>query len=196
MKKNGIIISKSKRLLRRLYMNTSLAKEIYDIAHLTGIFTLRSGQISHEYFDKYLFESNPAVLSQIADKLGSLVPDGIEVLAGLEMGGIPIVTALSLKTNIPAAFVRKQAKEYGTCKFAEGTDIKGKRVCIIEDVITTGGQVILSTNDLRSAGAIVEDVICVIERNAEGRRKLEELGLRVHALYRMEDIIRAIESPH
>ncbi|SMF87783.1 orotate phosphoribosyltransferase [Paenibacillus uliginis N3/975] len=175
-------------------MDNNLAKEIYEVAHLTGTFTLRSGQISNEYFDKYLFESNPAVLSKVADQLALLIPDGIEVLAGLEMGGIPIATALSLKSNIPAAFVRKKAKEYGTCKLAEGTNIEGKRICIIEDVVTTGGQVILSANDLRSAGAIVEDMICVIERNPEGRRNLEEIGLKVHSLFKMEELIAAGKS--
>lgn len=82
-------------------MKTNLASEIYEVAHLTGTFTLRSGQISHEYFDKYLFESNPEVLSKVADQLVSLIPDGIEVLTGLEMGGIPIVTALSLSRRYP-----------------------------------------------------------------------------------------------
>lgn len=149
-------------------MKSNLAQEIYNVAHLTGTFTLRSGQISNEYFDKYLFESDPKVLSEVAEELVSLIPGGTDVLAGLEMGGIPIATALSLKSNVPTAFVRKKAKEYGTCKLAEGTSIVGKRVCIIEDVITTGGQVVLSTNDLRAVGAIVEDVICVIERNPEG----------------------------
>jgi len=170
-------------------MKNNLAREIYEVAHLTGTFTLRSGQISNEYFDKYLFESSPTVLSKVADELVALIPEDIEVLAGLEMGGIPIATALSLKSNISAAFVRKKAKEYGTCKLAEGTNIEGKRICIIEDVITTGGQVIISTNDLRAAGAIVEDVICVIERNPEGRRKLEEIGLNVHSLFKMEELI-------
>lgn len=176
--------------MEELIMNR-LAREIYEIAHLTGTFKLRSGQNSNEYFDKYLFESDPGVLSKVADQLVSLIPEGIEVLAGLEMGGIPIATALSLKSNIPAAFVRKKAKEYGTCKLAEGTRIEGKRICIIEDVITTGGQVILSTNDLRGEGAIVKDVICVIERNPEGRKNLEEIGLRVHSLFKMEELIDA-----
>lgn len=175
-------------------MKTQLAKEIYEIAHLTGEFTLRSGQVSHEYFDKYLFESDPKVLSMVAEELVSLIPEEIEVLAGLEMGGIPIATALSLKSHIPAAFVRKKAKEYGTCKLAEGTDIIGKRICVIEDVITTGGQVILSTNDLREAGAIVEHVICVIERNSEGKRKIEELGVKVHSLFKMEELLAAGET--
>ncbi|MFC7680734.1 orotate phosphoribosyltransferase [Paenibacillus sp. GCM10028914] len=172
-------------------MNNELAREIYEVAHLTGDFTLRSGQISNEYFDKYLFEANPIVLSKVAKELVTLIPAGVEVLAGLEMGGIPIATALSLQSNIPAAFVRKKAKEYGTCKLAEGSSIEGKRICIIEDVVTTGGQVILSTNDLRAAGAIVEDIVCVIERNPEGRTKLEEIGLNVHSLFKMEELIEA-----
>lgn len=168
-----------------------LAKRIYDIAHLEGTFKLRSGLTSHEYFDKYLFEADPKILSEIAEQLVSFIPDGTEVLAGLEMGGIPIATALSLKSNLPAAFVRKEAKQYGTAKLAEGTDITGKRVCVIEDVITTGGQVVLSTNDLRERGAIVEDVICVIERDEDAKRKLEAIGLQVHSLFKMEELIRA-----
>ncbi len=113
------------------------------------------------------------------------------MLAGLEMGAIPLATAMSLKSGVPAAFVRKKAKEYGTSKLAEGTDISGKRVCVVEDVVTTGGQVILSTADLRAAGAIVEHIICVIERDAAGKRKLEEIGLTVHALFKMEELIAA-----
>lgn len=157
----------------------TLAREIYEISHLTGKFTLRSGQISNEYFDKYLFESNPAILRKVAELLEELMQPGIEVLAGLEMGGIPIATALSLKTNIPAAFVRKKAKDYGTCKLAEGIEVRGKKICIIEDVVTTGGQILLSVRDLREAGAIVNDVICVIERNPEGRQNLMEDGLNL-----------------
>nr|WP_211274531.1 orotate phosphoribosyltransferase [Paenibacillus oryzae] len=168
-----------------------LAKEIYNVSHLTGEFLLRSGKVSTEYFDKYLFESQPQLLSLIAEELAKLIPPGTEVLAGLELGGVPIATALSLKSNIPVAFVRKKAKEYGTCKLAEGIDVKGKRVCIIEDVVTTGGQVILSAKDLRDAGAIVTDVMIVIERNIEGRLRLEEEGLNLHSLFKMEDLLKA-----
>ncbi|URN93828.1 MAG: orotate phosphoribosyltransferase [Candidatus Pristimantibacillus lignocellulolyticus] len=169
----------------------NLAKEIYDISHLTGEFLLRSGKVSNEYFDKYLFESKPQLLSKIAEELEKLIPKGTEILAGLELGGVPVATALSLKSNIPVAFVRKKAKAYGTYKLAEGIDVKGKKVCIIEDVVTTGGQVILSAKDLREAGAIVTDVIIVIERNIEGRKKLQEEGLKLHSLFKMEELIEA-----
>ncbi|QYR20635.1 orotate phosphoribosyltransferase [Paenibacillus sp. sptzw28] len=165
-----------------------LAKEIYAVSHMTGTFTLRSGQVSHEYFDKYRFESDPRLLGAIAWELSTRIPVGTEVLAGLEMGAIPLAAALSMETNIPSAFVRKKAKEYGTCKLAEGADIAGKRVCVIEDVVTSGGQIIMSVSELREAGAIVEDVICVILRSPEGRKRLEEIGLRLHALYTMEEL--------
>jgi len=104
------------------------------------------------------------------------------------MGGIPIATALSLETGIPAVFARKKAKDYGTCKLAEGIDIRNKRVCIIEDVVTTGGQIILSAKDLEGFGAILSNVICVIERNIEGRKRLEEAGLELKSLFTMEEL--------
>jgi orotate phosphoribosyltransferase len=159
-----------------------LADRINTIARLTGTFTLRSGQIATEYFDKYRFEAQPALLAEIADALAPLIPAGTEVLAGLEMGGIPIATALSLRTGIPAAFVRKEAKKYGTARLAEGADIDGRRVTVVEDVITTGGQVVISTNDLRALGAQVEHVVCVIDRSPDQAAALTAAGLRLHAL--------------
>ena len=159
-----------------------LADQINAVARLTGTFTLRSGQTATEYFDKYRFEAQPALLAQIAEALAPLIPEGTEVLAGLEMGGIPIATALSLHTGIPAAFVRKEAKTYGTAQLAEGTDIVGKRVTVVEDVVTTGGQVVLSTNDLRALGAVVTDVLCVIDRSPDHGGALAAEGLAMHAL--------------
>ena len=102
-----------------------LARAIYERAHLTGEFTLRSGTVSNEYFDKYLFEADPALLLAIAEALAPLVPDGTDALAGLELGGVPIATMLSQVTGLPAVFVRKEAKSYGTCRLAEGGDIDG-----------------------------------------------------------------------
>ena len=107
-----------------------LAQKIYFTSHITGEFLLRSGKISNEYFDKYLFESDPNLLSEISSQLIPLLPKGTEFLAGLEMGGIPLATAISLKNRMPALFVRKKAKEYGTRKLAEGTNFTGRNLCI------------------------------------------------------------------
>jgi len=160
----------------------ALADDVNAVARLTGTFTLRSGQIATEYFDKYRFEAQPLLLGRIAAALAPMVPPGTEVLAGLEMGGIPIATALSLRTGLPAAFVRKQAKQYGTARLAEGVDFAGKRVTVVEDVTTTGGQVVISTNDLRALGAIVEHVVCVIDRSPDHAAALTADGLQLHAL--------------
>jgi orotate phosphoribosyltransferase len=161
-----------------------LAQKIYNVCHLKGDFLLRSGQRSSEYFDKYRFESQPLLLKEIAEQMKKLIPPDTEILAALEMGGIPVGTALSLATGIPCVFVRKSAKEYGTCQFAEGLEIKNKKVCIIEDVITSGGQVLLSTADVRGLGALVDMVLCVIHRGGEvAEMKLKETGLKLNPLF-------------
>lgn len=165
-----------------------LAKKIYGIAHITGDFLLRSGARSNEYFDKYRFESNPEVLKAIAEQMIPLLPKDFDYLAGLEMGGIPIVTAISMLCGKPAVFVRKKAKEYGTCLFAEGADIKGKKLVIIEDVVTSAGQIVISTGDLRSAGAKIETALCVIDREAGGRANLEKAGLSLSPLFTMTEL--------
>ncbi|MGH9032631.1 MAG: orotate phosphoribosyltransferase, partial [Acidimicrobiia bacterium] len=116
-----------------------LARTIYDRTHLTGEFTLRSGATSTEYFDKYLFESDPVLLRAIAEALAPMVPPGTEALAGLELGGVPLATSLSQVTGVPALFVRKEAKTYGTCRLAEGGAVDGRRLTVVEDVVTSGG---------------------------------------------------------
>jgi orotate phosphoribosyltransferase len=165
-----------------------LAAAIFDRTHLTGEFTLRSGVVSHEYFDKYLFESDPALLREIASALVPLVPAGTEALAGLELGGVPIATVLSQLTGIPAYFVRKEAKAYGTCRLAEGGDVEGKRITVVEDVVTSGGQVIISCGDLRERGAVVEHALCVIDRESGGPAGLEEIGVTLHPLFTMTEL--------
>ena len=167
-----------------------LAEKIFHSAYLTGNFKLRSGQTSTEYFDKYRFESKPDLLREIAKHMVSLIPPGTEILAGLEMGGIPVATALSLETGLPAVFVRKEAKSYGTCLLAEGMDVNGRKLCVIEDVITTGGQVVLSTQDLRGLGAIVDHVLCVIHRGKVPEPKLQEIHLQQKSLFQMEELTR------
>ena len=167
---------------------TDLAAAVHQACHLTGEFTLRSGATATEYFDKFRFEARPDLLAAVADALAPLVPEGTEVLAGLELGGIPIVTALSLRTGLPAAFVRKQAKPYGTRRLAEGTDVDGRRVLVIEDVATTAGQMLLSTKDLRDGGADVGHALVVIDRLAGGREALAGIGVELHALFTRDDL--------
>lgn len=162
-----------------------LAQALYAVSHLKGSFLLRSGITSNEYFDKYLFEAQPELLREIGRKMAEFIPSTTEVLAGLEMGGIPIATALSLETGIPACYVRKKPKEYGTRKLAEGASIEGKYVLIIEDVVTSGGQVIESARELRTAGAIIEPVLCVIDRESGGSEHLKAEGLKLQSLFTM-----------
>ena len=165
-----------------------LAQRIFQTSHLVGSFRLRSGKTSNEYFDKYQFESDPTLLLAIAKAMVPLIAADTEFLGALEMGGIPIATAIALQTGLPVIFVRKEAKEYGTCKFAEGPEIRNRRLTLIEDVITTGGQVILSAHDLRQGGAVVRDVLCVIDRSEGQTEKIAAAKLKLQALFTMEEL--------
>ncbi|MGH9049849.1 MAG: orotate phosphoribosyltransferase [Acidimicrobiia bacterium] len=165
-----------------------LARTIYDRTHLTGEFTLRSGATSTEYFDKYLFESDPVLLRAIAEALAPMVPPGTEALAGLELGGVPLATSLSQVTGVPALFVRKEAKTYGTCRLAEGGAVDGRRLAVVEDVVTSGGQVVISCGDLRERGATVEHALCVIDRQSGGPEALAGIGVELRPLFTMTEL--------
>ncbi|MDP8937681.1 MAG: orotate phosphoribosyltransferase [Actinomycetota bacterium] len=165
-----------------------LARRIYDVAHLAGTFVLRSGVTSSEYFDKYLFEGDPVLLADIAQAMEPLVAPRTEALAGLELGGVPLATALSRHTGLPTRFVRKQAKDYGTCRLAEGGEIDGVRLTVVEDVVTSGGQVIASVRALRDLGAEVARVICVIDREVGGFDNFAAAGIEAAALFRMSEL--------
>jgi len=171
--------------------DTSLAADIDATCRLTGEFTLRSGQVSNEYFDKYLFESDPLLLARVAREMIQLVPHDTDLLGGLELGGVPLATSVcGILGRTPTLFVRKQAKTYGTCKLAEGPDFAGKRVTLIEDVITTGGAVRDATNALREGGAIVDVVICAIDRSPADQNPLEDVGLEVRAVLTKDQLDR------
>jgi orotate phosphoribosyltransferase len=172
-----------------------LAARISAVAQLSGEFLLRSGLTATTYFDKYQFESDPELLAAVAEELEGLLPADTEILAGLELGGVPIATALSLRTGLPAVFVRKQAKEYGTAKLAEGPPIAGKRLTVIEDVITTGGQVVLSTEDLRQREAVVSTTLCVIDRQQGGAEGLAEVGVELRAAFTRTELEAAASAP-
>ena len=168
--------------------DATLAADIDAHCRLTGEFTLRSGQVASEYFDKYLFETDPELLKRVATQMVGLLPDDVDLIGGLEMGGIPIVTALSAQTGLPALFVRKQAKTYGTCKLAEGPDVAGRAVTLIEDVITTGGAVRDATYALRESGATVDLVVCAIDRSPGDDNPLADVGLEIRSVLTKADL--------
>jgi len=160
-----------------LLTKQSLARQIAEIATLEGEFTLRSGQVSNRYFDKYRFEGVPTLLKPLAREMAKLLPSDTEILAGLELGGVPLATAISLETGLPAAFIRKEAKTYGTCRALEGQDVKGRRITFIEDVITSGGAVADAYQLAANEGANVLAVVCAIWRGegAPNIRNVPEL---------------------
>jgi len=165
-----------------------LANKINKVSKLSGEFLLRSGQISDIYFDKYRFESDPKLLFEIASEMTSLLPKDTEALAGLEMGGIPIATVLSQITNIPTAFIRKEAKKYGTCNYAEGIALNDKKVVIIEDVVTSGGAIIDAVKKMRKDNIQVDLAICVIDREGSGKELLNKEGIQLVSLFKRSDL--------
>ena len=173
---------------------SDLAGRVYATSHLTGSFLLRSGQVSGEYFDKYLFEGDPALLREVAAAMAQLLPD-CDVLAGMELGGIPLATVMSQQTGLPTCFVRKQAKEYGTRKLAEGADVAGLRVVVVEDVVTTAGALMKSCSDLRAAGAHVDIVVCAIDREQGGADNLAVAGLELRSAMTRTLLERSPHSP-
>jgi orotate phosphoribosyltransferase len=171
---------------------TELAQRVQETCYLQGHFVLRSGQTTDFYFDKYLFEGDAGILQAVVELMAPLVPPETEVLAGLELGGVPISTALSLLTGLPQVMVRKVAKAYGTAKLAEGPDVAGRRVLVVEDVVTTGGQVVKSTGDLRERGALVDAALCVIDRRpqaGDGTDALGGAGLSLISLFKVDDLL-------
>ena len=171
-----------------------LAAEIYKASYFKGEFLLRSGKISSEYFDKYQFESDPKLLDKICDFMLELLPDDYDMLGALEMGGIPLATLLSVKTGKPVLFIRKKAKEYGTRRFAEGSEYEDKKILIVEDVVTSGGQIILSAKDLRETGGIISQAVCVIDRESAGIEALNENNIKLNSLFTMSYIKEAAKE--
>lgn len=169
----------------------ALASLIDRRCRLRGTFTLRSGRVADFYFDKYLFEGDPQLLRALVALAVPLIPPGTEVLAGLELGGVPIATALSLETGLEAVFVRKAPKSYGTAKVAEGGEIAGRRLLIVEDVVTTGGQVVASAADLRNLGGLVDDVLCAIDRSGGDHGQLDAAGLALKSVFTEAELAQA-----
>lgn len=168
--------------------DANLAQRIKQCAKLSGQFTLRSGKTSDTYFDKYQFEADPQLLGAIAREMAKLVPTGTQVLAGLEMGGIPIVTLLSQATGLPSAFIRKEPKEYGTCKYAEGASLANKRFVLVEDVVSSGGAIVDALKKLNADHLVPDAAICVIDRQTGGKEALNAVGLPLLSLFALAQI--------
>ncbi len=167
------------------FENFDIEKTIKDTCLIEGDFLLSSGVRSSYYFDKYLFEADPYLLFNTAIRMTRKTPNNwhdMDFVAGLEMGGISIATVISQYLGKPLLQVRKKKKEYGTAKCVEGPDFAGKRVAIVEDVVTSGSAIIQGCEELRKAGAIVDQVHCVILRDLKGKENLDKIQLNLYTL--------------
>ena len=165
-----------------------LAQHIRQLSLLQGDFVLRSGRKSSFYFDKYRFESDPKILAAVAERMHKLLPELYDKLAGLELGGIPIATVLSQLTGRPCLYVRKEAKSYGTRNLIEGSFNRGERVVVIEDVVTTAGQVRKSVIEMRAAGLEINHVVCAVDREAGGKEALNNIGCLLLSVFTSKEV--------
>jgi orotate phosphoribosyltransferase len=165
-----------------------LASRVREAALLEGDFVLSSGERSSFYVDKYLFSTEPGLLRDLANALSETLPDGLERLAGVELGAVPLVVATALATGLPYAIVRKSAKEHGSSagRDIEGNLEPGERVALIEDVVTTGTQAARAAQILARTGAEIVMIVAVLDRREPPRALLGRFPFR--ALLRMEDL--------
>jgi len=159
-----------------------LIRLVKDTALLTGEFILSSGRKSNYYLDKYRIETRPDILWAVAEGLEPKIPPETDILAGPELGAIPLVTAVGLKTGKPFLLVRKRAKDYGTKKIVEGLYERGQNVVLIEDVLTTGTQAIAAADGLKELGLNVLKILCMIDREEGAREAVESAGYKLDAL--------------
>ena len=179
-----------------------LAAGIREASYLEGDFVLRSGRRSSYYLDKYRFETRPELLQPLGEQLAALVaehePDAVR-LAAPELGAVALAAATSLVSGLPFVIVRKEAKEYGTANRLEGSFEPGERVCLIEDVVTSGGAAVTAIEALREAGLECRTVVCVVDREEGGADGLARRATRLVALFRAGQLASTPKSaakPH
>ncbi|MEY9850238.1 orotate phosphoribosyltransferase [Streptacidiphilus sp. BW17] len=165
-----------------------IAARLAETACVNHPFTLTDGTRLSAYFDEYRLAANPSLLRDTARAMVSLIPDETEALAGIELGGVPLVVALSAATGLPASFLRRLPKRYGSRRQIEGADITGQRTVLVDDVVRSGGQLLAMARMLRVAGAPVSAAVCVLERPLGGRKLLAEQHITLHALLTEEDL--------
>ena len=168
---------------------TELAQAIKAAAYLEGDFVLSSGKRSKYYLDKWRFETDPGLLGEIARAMAELLPSPRpDRIAGVELGGVPLATALSLETDIPSLIVRRQAKEYGTAREIEGIWQAGETVVLVEDVLTTAGQAVTAARKLAEAGLRVARIIYVIDREEGAEANIRAAGFEPAPLFRKSEL--------
>jgi orotate phosphoribosyltransferase len=161
-------------------------------AYLEGDFVLRSGRRSRYYLDKYRFETRPELLRALAERLTAEIkehePDAARI-AGPELGAVALAAAASLESGLPFLIVRKDAKGYGTEKRLEGAFEPGERICLVEDVVTSGGAAISAVQAVRDAGLVCSTAICVVDREEGGVDELARHAVRLHSLFKASDVL-------
>jgi orotate phosphoribosyltransferase len=176
-----------------------LADALVAHAYLEGDFVLRSGKRSRYYLDKYRFETRPDLLRPLGELIAQTVrehePEATR-LAGPELGAVALAAAASLESGLPFLIVRKEAKEYGTSKRLEGVFEPGERVCLVEDVVTTGGAALEAVQALRDAGLQVSSAICVVDREEGGVDAFARQAVRLRPLYRSSELRKDPANPH
>lgn len=165
-----------------------LGRDLVTVSYLKGDFVLRSGRRSNRYFDKFLFETDPALLRRIGKHLAALVPKETQRLAAPELGAVLLGGAVSMETGLPLILVRKEPKAYGTSKQIEGHLRTHDRVTLIEDVVTTGGDSLRSAQVLRDAGADVIHLVVVLDRGEGGEDNIQNAGIPYSPLFRIQDL--------
>jgi len=166
----------------------ALARDLVRASYLKGDFVLRSGKRSNRYFDKFLFETDPALLKRLGEELARLVPKATQRLAAPELGAVLLGGAVSMATGLPLLLVRKEPKAYGTARQIEGRYVQGERITVIEDVVTTGGDSLRSVHVLRDAGLDVIHLVVVLDRGEGGEDNIREAGIAYSPLFRITDL--------
>jgi orotate phosphoribosyltransferase len=174
--------------------DAELARLIREHAYLEGDFVLRSGRRSKYYLDKYRFETRPDLLGALGERLAAAARDtdpGAARLAGPELGAVALAASASLASGLPFLIVRKAGKQYATEQRIEGEFEPGERVCLVEDVVTTGGAAIEAVVALREAGLTCERAVCVVDREEGGSEALAASGVHLRALFRASEVATA-----
>jgi len=168
-----------------------LGAALREAAYLEGDFLLRSGKRSRYYLDKYRFETRPDLLRPLGEAIAEAVrahePDAVR-LAGPELGAVALAAAASLAGGLPFLIVRSRAKEYGTANRLEGVHHEGELVCLVEDVVTSGGAALEAVDALREAGLQVRNAVCVVDREEGGADALARHGVRLRPLFTASDL--------